>query len=46
MFFMVAWLILDNGNTFAAATLLTAVLGYHVQLSDMILNTQKTTNKV
>jgi len=38
--FMITWLVLNNGNTFSTAALLTTVLGYHVQLTNAVLNTQ------
>jgi len=44
MLLMVARLILNNSNTFPTATLLTAVLSYHVQLTNAILNTKQTIN--
>jgi len=44
MLLMVARLILNNGNTFPTATLLTAVLSYHVQLTNAILNIKQTIN--
>ena len=40
MFIMITRLILDDGDTFAVTTLLTTVLGNHVQLSNAILCTQ------
>ena len=39
MLVMVTRLILDYGNTFATATLLTTVFSYHVQLPNAILYT-------
>jgi len=39
MLMMVARLILNDSNTFTTPALLTTVLGYHVQLSNPILNT-------
>jgi len=46
MFGMVARLVLDYSNTLTIAALFTAVLSYHVQLTNAILETNKTINKV